>query len=95
MKRNNSVQNASRSVVPELADRLTESEWRYFKKQIGHLKEGNQYEKSANGDIIIPVFNKLVYTDGRYSNPGISKIVEINSEYENEIDEVRRTIYDA
>ena len=53
------------------------------------------YEKSANGDIIIPIGNKLVYTDANFDSPGIMKVVEFDSEYEDDVDCARGWIYEA
>ena len=43
--------------------------------------------------IIIPVGNKMVYTDADFDSPGISKVVEFESEYENDIDYAREELY--
>ena len=37
----------------------------------------------------------MVYTDGNYNNPAISKIIEFFLDYETEIDEARRRVYVA
>ena len=55
----------------------------------------NHYNRSASGEYIIQTDNKLIYTNGKHSNPDISKIIEFNSNYETEIDEMRRKIYEA
>ncbi|MDD3369123.1 MAG: hypothetical protein PHP50_09600 [Lachnospiraceae bacterium] len=78
-----------------LANGLNGEEWKYFKKQIGHIRENFQYEKGENGDTIVPVGNKLVYTDGDFENPGISKIIEFDLDNETDIDYARRIIYAA
>lgn len=78
----------------KLGDRLNNSEWNRFLKLIGDYHRGEQFQKSQENDIIIPVDNKLIYTDGNYENPGIRKIIEFHSKFEDEIDEARRQIYD-
>ena len=78
----------------KVADRLTPSEWKFIKSSVGNHKNLNySYQKSADGDIIIPVGNKLVYTDANYDSPGISKVIEFESEYENDIDMAREEFY--
>lgn len=63
---------------------LDKEETASFLKQIGDLKRGNYYVRNYEGLIIIPVYNKmgisnkLVYTDGRYQNPSIEKILNIS-----------------
>ena len=82
--------------VEKVSDRLSMSEWRQVQSAVAdYTKRNYHYEKSANGDIIIPINNKLIYTDANYESPGISKIIEIRSDVENEIDEARSWIYGA
>lgn len=82
--------------VGNVSDRLSMSEWRRVQSAVAdYTKRNYHYEKSANGDIIIPINNKLIYTDANYESPGISKIIEIRSDVENEIDEARSWIYGA
>ena len=40
----------------------------------------NHYNRSTSGEYIIQTDNKLIYTNGKYSNPEISKIIEFRSE---------------
>ncbi len=79
-----------------MADKLSHSEWeRGNSSVLAYVNLNNHYEKSANGNIIIPVNNKLVYTDTNTESVGVSKIIEFDSEFENEIDEARRIIYEV
>jgi len=78
----------------KVADRLTSSEWKVVKASVSNYNKLNyNYQKSADGDIIIPVGDKLVYTDANYDSPGISKIIQIESEYESDIDYAREELY--
>ena len=52
------------------------------------------FQKSAEGDIIVAVGNKLIYHDGNYQNPAISKVIVFNDNDETNIDIARRAIYD-
>lgn len=65
---------------------LDESEQGLFWSKIGERKNGTQFPKSRNGDSIITIGNKLVYTGRGYQNPKVNRIVEVNvtedSEYE-------------
>lgn len=77
-----------------MADRLTSSEWSSVQSAIGNHKKLNHiYPKSADGGIIIPINNKLVYTDANFESVGVSKIIEFESEYESDIDIARKEIY--
>ena len=78
----------------KVADRLSPSEWNVVKSSVAnHQKLNHSYQKTADGDIIIPIGNKLVYTDANYDSPGISKVIEIDSEYEGDIDYAREELY--
>lgn len=78
----------------KVADRLTPSEWNIVKSSVAdHKKLNYNYQKTADGDIIIPVGNKLVYTDANFDSPGISKIIEIDSDYEYDVDYAREELY--
>lgn len=82
--------------VKNVAERLSGREWNQVKEAVSNYNNLNHsYEKSSDGDIIIPVNNKLVYTDGDYDSPGINKVIEFDSDTETEIDEARRLIYGA
>lgn len=82
--------------VENVSDRLSMSEWKQVKTAVAdYTKRNYHYEKSATGDIIIPINNKLVYTDANFDSPGIRKVIEFDSEYEDEIDAARRLIYEA
>ncbi len=78
---------------------LDKEEIASFLKQIGDLKRGNYYVRNYEGLIIIPVYNKmgmankLVYTDGRYQNPSIEKILNIEGvKNETELAVIREVI---
>ena len=78
----------------KVADRLTPSEWNIVKSSVADYKKLNyNYQKTADGDIIIPVGNKLVYTDANFDSPGIRKIIEIGSDYEYDVDYARKELY--
>ena len=37
----------------------------------------------------------MIYTNGDYDNPRVSKVIEFNDNYETNIDDARRMIYGA
>lgn len=78
----------------KVADRLSSNEWNSVQSAVANHKKLNHiYPKSADGDIIIPINNKLVYTDANFDSVGVSKIIEFESDYENDIDIAREEIY--
>ena len=61
---------------------------------IGQLKLGNTYPQAENGNYIIAVGNKLVYTDGTYVAPHITRVISINSSDGTIIGDVSHIIYE-
>ncbi len=57
--------------------------------------QSKYFPKSSDGEFIIESSNVLIYTNGDFENPRVSKIIIINSEYETEIDDIRRQIYEV
>lgn len=45
-----------------------------FYEKIGEIRAGKKgaFQKSSNGEFILEINNKLVYTNGNYNNPKIS-----------------------
>ena len=65
---------------------LSNKEVRQFYSEIQNLANGSKkYETSVYGDYIFEIENKLVYTDGDFEKPTISKVIEFDSEYESDI----------
>lgn len=44
---------------------------------------------------MLPIANKIVFTDGDYDAPQISEIIEILTEYQTEYNKVKEIIFDA
>ena len=67
-----------------------------FYNELGNLKRGfNNYQTTVYGDYIFEIENKLIYTDGNYEYPEISKVITFNTKYENEMIFAKELIYDA
>ena len=94
--KDDNIKYSLKEEVENVSDNLTSNEWLRFKSAVAnYTKLNHHYEKSSNGDIIIPIDNKLVYTDADYDSPGISRVIEFDSDIETEIDEARGWIYEA
>ncbi|MEG1781734.1 MAG: hypothetical protein RR253_00630, partial [Oscillospiraceae bacterium] len=61
---------------------------------------GTYLEKGKDGLYIVPVGdkfgvnNKLIFTDGKFKNPSVEKVIEINLDSETDIEIVREDIYE-
>lgn len=75
---------------------LTKQEFGRFYAMIGEMKAGKRYQfqRAANGDYILAINNKLVYTDGDWDNPSIVSTVEILLDDETDIDSMREVWYE-
>ena len=91
---NNVTYSLNNILDSKVADRLNPSEWNQLKTIVAeHEKLNYSYQNSADGDIIVPIGNKLVYTDANFDSPGISRVIEFESDYENDIDYAREELY--
>ena len=80
--------------IDYLSDILDITEHRQFMSEID-TKPKTKFVKASNGDRIVPIENKLVYTDFNKVDPGISKIVVFNTEDYSEIDAMSSLLLEA
>lgn len=75
---------------------LSSREYAMFREKIAEIKIGKsaQFPKSANGEYILAIDNKLVYTDGEFVDTHVSRIIELNVGDETLTDYVRNFIFD-
>ena len=59
-------------------DTLSKSEWAMFYSKIGEKKNRYYFPKAADGNDIMTINNKLVYTNGNWGRPRIDRVIEIN-----------------
>lgn len=76
---------------------LSKAEYAQFSRMIGEIAAGKeaQFERALNGDYILAIGNKLVYTDGDIENPTISRVDKINLDDETDIDIARSILYES
>ncbi|MGI6072714.1 MAG: hypothetical protein ACOX75_06905 [Lachnospiraceae bacterium] len=67
---------------------------RRFMAEIDNYKK-SKYQKAADGDVIIPIDNMLVFTDFNKHDPGISKIIRFNLDNYTDIDSAMQMVFDA
>ena len=72
---------------------LSRSEVRQFYSEIQNLANGSEkYEISLYGDYIFEIGNNLVYTDGNFEYPTISKVIKFDTEYEGDLEFAKELI---
>lgn len=59
-------------------DTLSKSEWAMFYSKIGEKKNRYYFPKAADGNYIMSINNKLVYTNGNWGRPRIDRVIEID-----------------
>ena len=76
---------------------LSNREYALFREKIAEIKIGKsaQFPKSAKGEYILAIDNKLVYTDGDYIDARISQIIELNVGDETDTDLARWIVFDC
>lgn len=82
----NSQSNTKTKYSLEVKDYLNEREQQMFWDKIGERKSGTYFPKSRNGDSILTINNKLVYTGKGYMNPKVNRIVEVVVEEDSDIE---------
>ena len=81
---------------------LTKQDFAEFYSTIGKpdILEYLGFQKARNGNVIIEIRDeknnkiKLIYHDGNYVNPGITRVIVFNSSFDTEVDIARRLIYE-
>ncbi|MGI6073004.1 MAG: hypothetical protein ACOX75_08415, partial [Lachnospiraceae bacterium] len=71
--------------VEYLGDVMDMAQHRRFMAEIDNYKK-SKYQKAADGDVIIPIDNMLVFTDFNKHDPGISNIFVFNTDNYSDID---------
>lgn len=76
---------------------LSNREYAMFREKIAEIKigKGAQFPKSANGEYILAIDNKLVYTDGEFVDTHVSRIIELYVGDETDTDSARQVIFDG
>ncbi len=78
------------------AEIFSYEENKLFHQKISEINQGsNAFEKNVDGEYMLPIENKIVFTDGDYNSPYITRIIEVMSDYATDFEDIRRRIYDA
>lgn len=75
---------------------LSNREYAMFREKIAEIKIGKsaQFPKSAKGEYILAIDNKLVYTDGEFVDTHVSQIIELTLANETITDMARGLIFE-
>lgn len=71
-------------------------ESKLFHEKISEINQGSEaFSKNSAGEYMIPIENKIIFTDGNYDSPYVREIVEVLTEYQTEYDDIRERIYNV
>lgn len=77
------------------AEIFSREENKLFHEKISQIHQGSQaFEKNTKGEYMLPIENKIVFTDGDYNSPYITRIIEVMSDYATDFEDIRSAIYD-
>ncbi|MBR3815136.1 MAG: hypothetical protein IKJ27_00245 [Clostridia bacterium] len=66
-----------------------------FFEKISEINQGSgAFIQNLDGEYMLPIGNKIVFTNGDYDTPYISKVIEVMTEYDTRFEEVRRLVFD-
>lgn len=67
-----------------------------FHQKISEINQGsNAFKKNADGEYMLSIENKIVFTDGNYNYPTITKVIELMSDAQTDIYDIRKVIFDV
>ena len=72
------------------------TENKLFHEKISEINQGSQaFEKNSRDEYMIPIENKIVFTDGSYESPYVREIIEVLTEYQTEFEQIRERIFNV
>ncbi len=72
------------------------TENKLFHEKISEINQGSQaFEKNPRGEYMLPIENKIIFTNGDYDYPYIREIIEVLTEHQTEFEEIRRRIFNV
>ena len=85
------VSNLAENILEELSD----EEWDKFYNSLGMLEHGRWFPKDIDGNYIFETEDKLIYTDGDYSNPFVSRVILFEDMTVEDIEYAKEMIWNA
>lgn len=78
------------------AEIFSVAENKQFHEKISEINQGSQaFAQNSRGEYMLPIENKIIFTDGNYDSPYIREIVEVLTEYQTEFEEIRSRIFNV
>ena len=65
-----------------------------FFEKISEINQGSEsFIQNLDGEYMLPIGNKIVFTNGDYDTPYISRVIEVMTEYATDFEDVRRRVF--
>ena len=75
---------------------FSQAENRLFHQKIAEIRSGDRsFEKNADGEYMLPIANKIVFTNGDWEAPYIRQIIEVFTAYGDEFEEIKEIIFNV
>lgn len=69
-------------------------ESKLFHEKISEINQGSEaFSKNSADEYMIPIENKIIFTDGNYDSPYVREIVEVLTDNQTDFDDIRECIY--
>ncbi len=78
------------------AEIFSTTENKLFHEKISEINQGSEaFEKNSIDEYMLPVENKIVFTNGNYDAPYIREIIEVLTDYQTEFEEIKERIFNV
>ena len=78
------------------AEIFSVTENKLFHEKISEINQGSQaFQKNSIDEYMLPIENKIVFTDGNYETPYISEIIEVLTDSQTEFEAIKERIFDV
>lgn len=78
------------------AEIFSQVENKKFHQMISEINQGSKaFEKNTSGEYMLPIENKIVFTDGNYDFPYIREIVEVLTDSATDFEDVKERIFNV
>ncbi len=67
-----------------------------FHQKISEINQGSKaFDQSSQGEYMLPINNKIVFTNGDYNSPYISRVIEVMVDSMTEFETIRKLVYEV
>lgn len=78
------------------AEIFSQVENKLFNQMVSEINQGSKaFEKNSAGEYILPIENKIVFTDGNYDYPYIREIIEVMTDTATEFEDAKERIFNV